>query len=298
MFARIAAVVALLCLATASVHAQSDPLTITTASATVHRSPSVASPAIGHATRGDVLTVTRDVGDWVKVVWPSDPSGVGYVRTREGVRGRPAASPTQASQAAPSAEPGRRASNLSTSTDTRASLAAPQSTSTRPPSRPNPTAYVARPSHVIGLGARLSSPSLGIGGSLRAWSPGWLGLQVDLSRYSVTTPFDPTSMNTTQFAPSVLFKPADMISDYVWVRPYAGAGFAMFRSTLNSPTVGVTATDNRTALQFLGGAEFTAASLSNVGVSVEYTYRRFETPFAGYDLGRGSFAVAAHWYVR
>lgn len=296
MLARIAAVVVLLCLGTASVEAQTAPLTITSTSATVHKAPSVAAPVIGHASRGDVLTVTRDVGDWVKVVWPSDPSGAGYVRESLGYRGRPAAG-TQASLA-PSAtpDPVRRAGGASVSTDTRPNVAEPQSVGA--PIRTGRPAYVSRPSHVVGLGARMAGPPLGIGGSFRAWSPGWLGLQVDFSRYSVSTPLDPTSMNTTQFAPSVLLKPTDMISDYVWLRPYAGAGFAMYRSTLNSPTIGVTATDNRTGFQFFGGAEFTAASLPAVGVSLDYGFRTFESPFAGFDFGGSSVTIAAHWYVK
>ena len=43
--------------------AQSMVFTVTTATADVHKSPSVGSPTIGQAPRGRELAVTREVGD-------------------------------------------------------------------------------------------------------------------------------------------------------------------------------------------------------------------------------------------
>jgi hypothetical protein len=60
---------------------------VSEASASVHKSPSVASPVIGKAPRGTALVVTREVGDWVKVSWPSAADGAGYVRVSAGTLG-------------------------------------------------------------------------------------------------------------------------------------------------------------------------------------------------------------------
>ena len=84
MIRKAAAVVVVLCLSSASLHAQSTKLTVSDASASVYKSPSVGSPVIGHAQRGAALDVTREVGDWVKVAWPIAPDGVGYVRMSAG----------------------------------------------------------------------------------------------------------------------------------------------------------------------------------------------------------------------
>ena len=82
MIRQAAAVVVALCLSTSPLYAQSThvKLTVSEASATVHKSPSTGSPVIGKAPRGTELVVTREVGDWVKVSWPSAADGAGYVR--------------------------------------------------------------------------------------------------------------------------------------------------------------------------------------------------------------------------
>ena len=80
----VSAIILVLCLTPAAVHAQGVHLTVTAASAEVRKAPSVANPVIGHARRGTVLEVTREVGDWVKVSWPEAADGVGYVRASAG----------------------------------------------------------------------------------------------------------------------------------------------------------------------------------------------------------------------
>ena len=83
MIRKAAATVIALCLSASPLHAQNAPSTkpiVNEASATVHKTPSVASPVIGTAPRGAELVVTREVGDWVKIAWPSAADGVGYVR--------------------------------------------------------------------------------------------------------------------------------------------------------------------------------------------------------------------------
>lgn len=109
MIRQVAAVVVALCLSTSPLYAQSTTvkLTVNEASAPVHKSPSTGSPVIGKAPRGTALVVTREVGDWVKVSWPSAADGAGYVRVSAGTLGdgtttaaaAPKATPTAASKA-------------------------------------------------------------------------------------------------------------------------------------------------------------------------------------------------------
>jgi hypothetical protein len=117
MIRQAAATVVALCLSASPLHAQSAPsaakkVTVSEASTAVHKTPSVASPVVGNAPRGTELVVTREVGDWVKVAWPSAADGVGYVRVNALARGN-AAAPAVAkapAAAAPKAAPAPAAS--------------------------------------------------------------------------------------------------------------------------------------------------------------------------------------------
>ena len=294
MVRNILTVIVMLCLSPAWVRAQGTELTVNTASATVHKSPSTASPVIGRATRGDRLEVTREVGDWVKVAWPSASDGAGYVRASMGSLARGTApvsrvTPvnTSASQAAIQ-DPPRPASSQG------ADVA--QTTVTRQPARtPAPPSA---PSHVFGIGARLGGQSFGVGASARAWSRGRLGVQFDVSRYNMSNPIDLGRMTSTQFGPSALFSFPDHVSDYVWLRPYVGAGATFNRSTLNSPTIGLAVSDSTLGFQAFGGGEFSFASMPQFSVSAEMGYHWFETPYTGFDLSGLGVSVAGHWYMK
>jgi hypothetical protein len=290
----------MLCLNPAWVRAQERALTITAASAPVHKSPSAGSPVIGKAARGEAVEVTRDVGDWVKVAWPSDPSGVGYVRASLGTRGRPAAAVAGSGVNRPvpqrAGDVSRRPVAGQIEPPANAVAVDPAVPTAR--QRSTATTYVARPSHVVGIGARMSGPSFGLGGSARLWSPGLLGAQFVVTHTSIETPLDPSRMTSTQFAPSVLFRPTDMMSDSVWVRPYVGTGISMFRSTLTTPTIGIATSDSQLGFQVFGGAEFTVASVPSLGVSLDLGYHSFDSPFVGFDAGGTSIGVSGHWYVK
>jgi hypothetical protein len=160
-----AAVLVMLCLNPAWVRAQERALTITAASAPVHKSPSAGSPVIGKAARGEAVEVTRDVGDWVKVAWPSDPSGVGYVRASLGTRGRPAAAVAGSGVNRPvpqrAGDVSRRPVAGQIEPPANAVAVDPAVPTAR--QRSTATTYVARPSHVVGIGARMSGPSNSLG---------------------------------------------------------------------------------------------------------------------------------------
>jgi hypothetical protein len=103
MIRHAAAVVVALCLSSSWAAAQGTALTINTASASVHKSPSTASPVVGRAARGATLEVTREVGDWVKVTWPAAPDGVGYVRASMGSLARASAPVSRPAATTPAA---------------------------------------------------------------------------------------------------------------------------------------------------------------------------------------------------
>ena len=68
----------------AALAAQTKTLTIETTSADVYDSRTAGARVIGLASRGRVLEVAREDGDWATVVWPEATAGVGYVRLRIG----------------------------------------------------------------------------------------------------------------------------------------------------------------------------------------------------------------------
>lgn len=292
MIRHAAAVVVALCLSSSWAAAQGTALTINTASASVHKSPSTASPVVGRAARGATLEVTREVGDWVKVTWPAAPDGVGYVRASMGSLARASAPVSRPAANTPAA---RTAIEPLPRTTASARTEAGQIVG-RPPAG-TPGGYSA-PSHVFGIGARVGGPSLGVGASARAWTRGRLGVQFEVSHYSISNPFDLGEMSSTQFGPSALYSFRDHVSDYTWLRPYVGGGITFNRSSLTSPAVGIAMSDSTTGFQMFGGGELSFASLPQFAVSAQLGYHWFETPFAGYELNGLGLSVAGHWYVK
>jgi hypothetical protein len=56
--------------------------------------------------------------------------------------------------------------------------------------------------------------------------------------------------------------------------------------------------DNGVGYRFFGGSELTFASVPQVGVSLEVGYRRYPTPFVGFETKPLSLSLAGHWYVK
>jgi len=290
MMRRVGAVVAAICLNTTPLFAQGTELTITEAEATVHLGPSTGSPVIGRVSRGTRLEVARDIGSWVRVSWPSDPGGAGYVHERMGSL----AAATGSSPAVPAAATSPRAP---TSESLTAGLP-PQAV--RPQARePSASSYLVVPRHAVGLGARLgSAPSFGLGASARAWTRGPLGVQVHLSRYQLTSVADSSVLTSTQIGPSLLMTLGRHVTEQVWVRPYVGAGVSLHRTSLSSPALGPLVADSAMGWQVLGGAEVTLASLPQIGLGAELGHQWFDAPFTGWNIGGFGLALSAHWYVR
>ena len=299
MIRHAAAVVIVLLLSPSWVTAQGTELTVNASAASVHKAPSTASPVIGQAARGTRLAVTRNVGDWVKVAWPSAADGVGYVRVSVGSVSNGAVSNGTAASGAPlpSNPPAPRATAQSSPRVTTTSAAVePAQTGNRLPVRTT-TPSSSGTTHRFGVGALMGGPSFGLGVTARGWSHKRVGVQFDLSRYEVSNPIDLGTMSSTEFGPSVLFSFNDHIADYTWLRPYVGAGLNFYRSSIASPVLG-DMSDSRYGSQLFGGGELSFASVPQFAISTQVSYRWFNEPAIGYDLGGVGVSLAGHWYLK
>jgi uncharacterized protein YraI len=296
MIRHAAAVAIVLLLSQSWVTAQSPELTVNVSSASVHKGPSTASPVIGQAARGARLEVTRNVGDWVKVVWPTAPDGVGYVRVSVGSVSNGTVAPLTNSATAKSAgvPPSQRV--VTTPVIVPGDQTAQTQTGNRLPVRTTSPSSSGT-THRFGVGVLMGGPSFGLGVGARAWAHKRLGVQFDLAHYEVSSPIDLGSMSTTDFGPSVLFSFNDHVADYTWLRPFVGAGMNFYKSSLTSPLLG-DMSDSRYGSQMFGGAELSFASVPQFAVSTQLSYRWFNEPRQGYDLGGVGVSLAGHWYVK
>src|SRR5262245_39021641 len=196
-------------------NAQSVALTIDVSSADVYAGPSNIYPVVGHASRGTAVPVTKNLGSWVKVAWPSAPEGVGYIHVTMGRLGPPKAAtaaaktpapaaqgPKPAAQPAPKPAPQARRTAAAAPAPRPAPVAAPvaprapaQGGTTNGTNATNSTnstnlTRVAPPSHIFGAGGSIGSMS-SYGASARIWQPGQrrsqLGLQLAFTRDSQTS---------------------------------------------------------------------------------------------------------------
>ena len=293
MLRRAAAVVLALTLNPALVRAQDTVLTVNVPSADVHKGPSTVTPVIGHAPRGTVLPVSRNLGSWVKVAWPDAQDGIGYVHVTMGRIG--AATP-----AAPATRTPPRAAS--------AAAPPPARTTTPPPTRTSPAKYI-RPSsnpvtvtpesHLFGVGALVGSTS-NFGATARAWRNNRLGIQFGFTRDAMTSDGGAGRVTSVQFEPGVVFALFDHVGDYVWIRPYVGSAASLRRQTLSivAPVALQPKADSGIGFRAFGGSEFTFSSIPRFGLSADLGYRRLPTPFPGFETAPLSVSIAGHWYIK
>jgi hypothetical protein len=281
MIRQAAAVILALLLSQVSLKAQSASFTVSAGSATIHKGPSTGSPVIGRAPRGAVLEVTRQLGSWVKVSWPEAEDGSGYVHVSKGSIGSGTAMPQESA-------PRSAASAVNADEPAADAQAAPL-----------PTSYVAPPSHVVGLGARMGGSAFGFGATARAWSQKRIGVQFDLSRSSTTNATANERVTSTQFAPSVVVSFRDHMNESVWIRPYAGGGPSYNRSSLSAlPGTGVSVADSNWGFQAFGGGEFTFPAAPRLAVSADVGYQWVDPIFPGFEPDGFIFSFSGHWYVK
>lgn len=324
MIRQAAATIVALCLSASPLHAQSAPsaakkVTVSEATA-VHKTPSVASPVVGNAPRGTELVVTREVGDWVKVAWPSAADGVGYVRVNALARGNvaapavakaPAAATTAKAPATAKAAPAAGAKTAAnepalvsakaavTPTASVAPVAVREQIPVSQPSAPsqNQTLYVA-PTHAFGVGAMAGS-SRGFGGSARAWKKGRIGMQLEVSRYTYDSVDLLSRASVTDIAPGVLFALNDHVTDTLWLRPYLGAAAHFARSSRTDLIFAdVTESASTMGARFFVGGEMSLASVPALALSVDVGYYHQPEPFVGFEPGGMGLSISGHWYVK
>ena len=291
MLRHVRAAILVVCLSPAMVFAQGATFTVTTASADVYKSPSTGSPIIGRAPRGTAHPVTRELGSWVRIDWPADPDGVGFLHVTTGrvVNG---ATPAVVRAAAGDAvkaipEPPPSASAGSGSVVNR-----PLNVSRRAPITPVP--------HIIGLGAGLMTGApMGLGVTARAWSGNRVGLRVDVARHAMGSSAT-TRVTSLQFEPSALVSLTDYVSNYLWLRPYVGAGLTVRHQTLRTGLTGPggTLSDNSTGFQTFAGTELTVANAPQLALSADVNYSTKRSAFGAFDVGGFGIGMSAHWYVR
>jgi hypothetical protein len=293
---RLAAVVLALALTPAVLYAQTPVFTVTAPSADVHKGPSTVTPVIGHVARGAALPISRNLGSWVKIAWPSAPDGVAYVHVTMGRLGgtgtEPSATPARVmpgsgSRTAPMSAPAQSAtaSGSHAGVEARVGVQGPQGTTTI--------------SHVVGIGGLVQSAhSFGVTG--RVWRGDRFGLELRATRHATTSDTAAGRVTSTEFEPRVVYALFDHVSDYVWFRPYVGSGVNFSHQTLkaSSPAAFETESINKAAVHVFGGSELTFAGATRFGVSAEVGYRSPTTPFVGYETDRFSVSIAGHWYIK
>ena len=289
MIRRIAAVVLALIINPAFLHAQDTVFTVTVPTASVYKGPSNATPVIGRVSRGTELSVSRNLGGWVKVAWPAGEDGIGYVPMSMGRLGGPEVGAT-ATNVSP------RPSSSAAAATTSASAARTSAGQQIPPrGQPRTTAI----SHIFGIGASLA-PMSGVGATARAWHKNHLGIQVGFMRDTMTSDVAAGRVTSMQFEPAVEYAPFDRVSDYLWFRPYMGSAVSFVHQTLSiaSPLARPPVSDSGLGFRMYGGGELTFASMPQFGVSADLGYRHLPAPFAGFKADPLSVSLAGHWYIK
>jgi hypothetical protein len=291
MIRRTAALILALTLNSALLHAEDMVLTINVPSANVHKGPSNVTPVIGHVARGTALPISRNLGSWVKVAWPGASDGVGYVHVTMGRIGSP-----NAGAPAASALPQTVSAPGPTRTTATIPPSARPSTSVGEYVVPRGSIDITPASHTVGVGG-LVGPLSTVGATARAWPHKHLGIQFGFTRDAMRSDAAAGRVTSTQLEPGVVYALFDRVSDDVWIRPYVGSAVSVRHQTLSGAALDSTS-DTNLGFRVFGGSELMFASLPRFGLSADLGYRRFPTPFPGFEPARLSVSIAGHWYIK
>jgi hypothetical protein len=300
----VAAFLVALGLSAVALHAQDIVLSVTVSSADVHKGPSAVTPVIGHVPSGTAVPVLRNLGSWVRVSWPGGLDGYGYLHvttgrltSRNGGAAIPNATPSisRTTPAAASASASSAANHTTTTTTTAMKTPRPRRERTVIRNQQDGTAI----SHIVGVGGLFESTD-SIGATSRAWRDDHLGVQIDFTRGTMTSPLRAGGVTSTQVEPSFLYGLFDHVSDYFWIRPYVGSGLSVrhqaFHATTPDGTSALTSTN--VGFRVFAGAEATFAGAPRFALGVDAGYRRFSTPFPGFEPDRFGVSVVGQWYVK
>jgi opacity protein-like surface antigen len=312
MIRHVSAVIVSLCLSTAPVYAQtttpqSTDITVRTAPADVHKSPTVASAVIGKAPIGTTLEIKRNLGSWVAVAWPAGDNGVAYLHVNTGtISAHIASVPTQTTAQGSSTAAGAMADGPAALADrilnghqngqpSNGSNGARQSSAER--------SSILLPPHTLGMGARINALTPGFGAGFgvttRNWWHSGLGVQFEVLHSRLGNLVGPGHVTSLQFAPSAMYSLPDVVANSLWVRPYVGGGISFNRASINSAGTNLQnpGSETRKGWQAFGGVETTLAAVPQIAWSAELGYRRLQTSTIGFEPKRLSVALAGHWYL-
>ena len=308
MVRRFSAIAIAFCVNTVSVYAQapvaqSTQLTVNTASAEVHKFPTVASAVVGKAQRGMVLEIKRNLGSWVEVPWVGGDDGIAYLHVNSGLI-------TQRTSALSGTS--GNGSTMSSMPDNPAALSdrilAAGQANGQPHSNgqthSNGSGAVALPRH-MGLGVRMNAATLGFGAGFgataRTWWTNSLGLQFDVLHSRLPSLQGIGHVTSLQFAPSAVYSLPSAVTNSVWLRPYVGGGGVIYRTSINSALANIdgAASEKGLGFQSFGGAETTFAGAPQFAVSAELGYRWWQqVSTVGVAPSKLGVSLSAHWYVK
>jgi opacity protein-like surface antigen len=313
MIRHVSAVVIGLCLSTSPVYGQTTTsqgteITVRSAPAEVHKSPTVASAIIGKAPIGTTLEIKRNLGSWVAVPWPGGDNGVAFVHVNAGTIGP--RTPQLSAQAGAVPASAQGSATAGTMTDGPAALADRilNGHQNGQPSNGTPRSSTERsnillPPHTLGMGARINALTPGFGAGFgvttRKWWHNAIGVQFEVLHSRLGNLVGPGHVTSLQFAPSVMYSLPDVVANSLWVRPYAGGGMSFNRASIHSGdnTLQNAGSETRKGWQAFGGVETTFAAVPQVAWSAELGYRRLQTSAIGFEPKRLSIALAGHWYL-
>jgi Bacterial SH3 domain len=271
---------------------------VTAERTSVRETPATDAAVVTTVVKGDELDVLETSGAWYRVRVRST-SREGFVHSlfverTAGATTAPAASP--ASAAAPAAGP-QAASQGSPAAARPATSAASQ-----PPRPAGSSSQPFSPSsgspleHHLGLGLTTGGLAFGFTPSMRFWSDGKIGMEVNASfLHSYGT-------SVTALSPSVLVKIGDESrrAGPVSISPYWGAGLTYWHYSndfLDYYCRTGIADCSTSALGFggFGGAEFSFDAIPKLSASANVGF--YSSPAA---LGYGGlyFSIAGHWYFK
>src|SRR5687768_3162619 len=166
------AVAMMLVMSSSPLYAQETVFIVTMTSADVHKAPSTGSAVIGRAPRGKAFPVTRNLGSWASVSWPDAETGVAYLHVAWG-RVSSATDPAAlraSGSGLPDAGAASRSERTTPALSTTAVSAAPVRAAQEPIAGVRPRPALSLPSHLVGIGGRISRPANGIALAGRAWT--------------------------------------------------------------------------------------------------------------------------------
>jgi hypothetical protein len=309
MIRHVSAVALALCVNTVSLAAQtgelqSTEITVKTAPADVHKSPTTASVVVGKAPIGTVLEIKRNLGSWVQVPWPAGEGGIAYLHVNTGTIARRATPIANGAALDTSRAPGSQALSASDMPDNPAALADRILANAPSESPRTSSSSILLPQHNMGMGARMNAFTPGFGAGFgvtgRRWWTSRLGLQFDVLHSRLGNLQGPGHVTSLQFAPSVLYALPDGIGSSLWIRPYVGGGGSLYRTTINRVTTDVASpgSENGLGIQAFGGAETTFAAMPQFAVSAEVGYRWSQVSTVGFAPRKIGVSLSAHWYLK